>query len=75
MKTYSISRKLENLFTVNAENYTEAANKAARKLYGVKATANRTTGETGKSGYFQAYKPLPQGQRGLNSIGEPFHVQ
>lgn len=75
MKNYTISRKLETLVTVQAENYTEAANKAAKKLYGKKATANRTTGETGKSGYFQAYEPMPRGERGQNSVGDPFHVQ
>jgi hypothetical protein len=72
---FTISRKLENLFSVTADNYTQAAIKAAHKLYGVKATARRTTGDTGKSGYFQAYEPMPRGQRGLNSVGEPFHVQ
>ena len=73
MKTYKISRKLETLLTVDAETYTEAANKAARKLYGKKVTANRTTGDTGKSGYFQAYEAMRP--RGQNSVGEPFHVQ
>lgn len=75
MPKFNISRKLENLFSLNADNYTEAANRAARKLYGKKATANRTTGEIGKSGYFQAYMPMPRRQRGQTSIGEPFHVQ
>ena len=73
--TFTISRKLNNLFTVRATSYSEAAAKAARKLYGRKATANRTTGRNGASGYFQAYEPMPRRLGGgLNSVGEPFHV-
>ena len=74
MKTYIISRKLETITTVRATDYEDAANKAARKLYGRKAVANRTTGNTQMSGYFQAYEPMPRGQRGQNSVGDPFHV-
>ncbi len=75
MQTFTISRNTEDLLTVQAENYTDAAEEAAKKLYGKNTTANRTTGDTGKSGYFQAYEPMPKGQSGLNSVGEPFHVQ
>lgn len=74
--TFTISRKLDTLFTIRAASYSEAAIKAARKLYGRAAVAHRTTGDNGKSGYFQAYKPLAKRLGGgLNSEGEPFHVQ
>ncbi len=71
---FKISRKLEQLFEIRAANYEQAAHAAARKLYGRKATAMRTTGTAGMSGYYQAYVPMPKGQGGSNSVGEPFHV-
>lgn len=76
MNTYTISRQFDTLFRVKAENYTSAATKAARRLYGRKATARRTTGDLGMSGYFQAYEPVAQRLGGgLSSIGDPFHVR
>jgi len=50
------------------------ANTYARKHYGSRATAIRVTGTRGLSGYFQAYLPMPRGQRGLNSVGNQFHI-
>lgn len=73
---FTISRKLDNLATVTATDYAEAADKYARAAYGRKCVARRVTGDHDKSGYFQAYAPLPQRVGGgLSSVGEPFHVQ
>lgn len=50
------------------------ANTIARQRHGARAVAIRVTGTCGLSGYFQAYLPMPRGQRGQNSIGSQFHV-
>ena len=68
---YTISTKDDQQFTVFSLTYDQAATIAARKLYGKKVTARRTTGDNSKSGYFQAYEKVDQG---LSSYGEPFHV-
>ena len=73
---FTISRNLTNLATITAISYSDAADKYARKTYGRKCISRRTTGEHGKSGYFQAYAPVVKREGGgLSSIGEPFHVQ
>ena len=75
MNVYTISRNLTSLFTVNAESHEAAATKAAKRLTGRGLNTRRTTGDAGKSGYFQAYEPVPATLGGgLNSVGEPFHV-
>ena len=48
----------------------DAARLFAREWYG--ATARRTTGERGKTGWFRAYRQERDGT--LNSVGEAFHV-
>lgn len=73
MANFTITTSNDQTFTVAASNYTDAANKAAKKLFGRKATANRTTGDTGKSGYFRAYESMRGG--GQNSVGSAFHVR
>ncbi len=72
--TYTITTtNYEKRFTVEANNYTDAAIIAARKLLRRKTvTAGRTTGNNAMSGYFRAYEHMRGG--GLNSCGEPFHV-
>lgn len=58
-----------------AESVEDAAARFARRVYGRNATAVRTTGDTGLSGYFQAYKPVPARLGGgRNSTGSAFHV-
>ena len=72
---YEISENHELLFTVNAKSYGEAGVKAAKKLHSKKAIGIRTTGDNDKSGYFQAYLPVPQRLGGgLNSVGNSFHI-
>lgn len=73
MANFTITTADEKTFTVSADNYTDAANKAAKKLFGKKVTANRTTGSLKMSGYFQAYEPVRGG--GQNSVGNAFHVR
>lgn len=75
---FTISTKAQRaVLQVEAETYTQAAQKActelSRKPDGTtrRLTALRTTGEHDKSGWFQGYQR--QGD-GLNSSGEPFHV-
>lgn len=62
-------------FTVSADTYEQAAQKAARKLFGNKRglEAIRTTGDTGMSGMFNAYLPCKTG--GQSSHGYNFHVR
>ena len=69
---YIISRNHIELATIPARSFEEAAKKWAKKESGKKATAYRTTGDFGKSGYFRAYEPIERG--GYSSINEPFHV-
>ena len=69
---YIISRNHAELATVPARSYEEAARKWAQRESGRNATAFRTTGGSGQSGYFQAYERLERG--GYSSIREPFHV-
>jgi hypothetical protein len=57
---------------IRAASYEHAATIAARRMHGRRAVAIRTTGDAGKSGFFQAYLPLKTG--GLVSTGDPFHV-
>ena len=62
-------------FTVRATSYEDAAQIGARRLEGRKRGlfAQRVTGDTGKSGYFQAYLPCKTG--GSSSYGRNFHVR
>jgi hypothetical protein len=73
---YRIESRTETLepFRVRAESYEQAAQIAARRLYGriVGTQAVRVTGYDGKSGYFQTYIPCKTG--GLSSHGHNFHV-
>lgn len=55
-----------------ARSLQHAADIEARRRCGRRATAMRTTGDDGKTGYFQAYLPLRDG--GLTSCREPYHV-
>jgi hypothetical protein len=77
MKTtvYTVSRNHENLATVRAATPEDAARIYARRVYSRKATAHRTTGTAGLTGYFQAYEPISRRNGGgLTSIGDPFHI-
>lgn len=69
---YTISRNHQDLAVIHARSYEEAARIWARRESGRKATAFRTTGNFGKSGYFQAYEPIEP--RGYSTINEPFHI-
>jgi len=73
---YRIESRTETIepFRVCAESYEQAAQIAARRLYGRKVglQAVRVTGYDGKSGYWQAYLPCPTG--GFISHGRNFHV-
>ncbi len=71
--TYTITKKDGTRFMVEAQNYTDAASAAARKITRrKKVVANRTTGNASMSGWFRPYESMRGG--GLNSCGEPFHV-
>lgn len=77
MKTtiYTVSRNHADLATIRAATPEDAARIYARRTYGRKATAHRTTGTAGLTGYFQAYEPIPtRNGGGLASIGDPFHI-
>jgi hypothetical protein len=65
----------KNSFTVDADTYESAAQKGAGVLFGSKRglAAVRTTGDTGKSGMFNAYLPAKTG--GQSSHGYNFHVR
>lgn len=69
---YIISRNHNELATIPARSYEEAARKWAQRESGKRATAFRTSGDFGKSGYFQAYERLDKG--GYTSIHDHFHV-
>ena len=69
---YTISRHHNELATIQARSYEEAARKWAARESGRNSTAFRTTGDSGKSGYFKAFERLERG--GYTSINEPFHV-
>ena len=72
---YIISRNHEELATIPARSYEEAAKIWARRESGRKATAYRTSGDFGQSGYFQAYEPVGNEKNsGWTSIREMFHV-
>ena len=77
MTTYTITpRSADAPFTVQGESFQQAAIRAAKQLYGPDVDPIRTTGDSGKSGYFQAYKSVPPHHGGgLTSVGEPFHVR
>ena len=72
-KSYLITPKNDESFTVRAHTYQEAARIGSNRMHGRNATAKRTTGDPGKSGYFQSYKHV-RGENALSSVGEPFHV-
>jgi hypothetical protein len=60
---------------LRAASYEEAAQHAANRFFGRGLTIRRTTGSAGLSGYFQAYRAVPQRlSGGLTSFGDPFHV-
>lgn len=72
---YIISRNHNELATIPARSYEEAAKKWAQRESGKRATAYRTTGDFGKSGYFRAYLPVASsGGASWESIGDAFHV-
>ncbi len=69
---YIISRNHNELAIIPARSYEQAARKWARRESGRNSTAFRTTGDSGKSGYFQAFERLERG--GYSSINDRFHV-
>ncbi len=76
--TFTISTKSGATLNIEADSYEKAAQKAVRKLIKSRAGhgkifASRTTGDNGKSGWFQAYQ-YDRKVNGANSNGEPFHV-
>jgi len=74
METYRISTKNTLIAArIAAATYQEAANKYALRELGKSASALRTTGDSGKTGWFQGYTWDHQ-MRCLNSVGIPFHV-
>lgn len=71
-QAYTISRNHNELAIIQARSYEEAAWKWAQRESGRNSTAFRTTGNSGKSGYFQAFERLERG--GYSSINDRFHV-
>lgn len=57
-----------------ADSIEQAAEVHARRHIRRNAVAQRTTGNDGLSGYFQAYYWLPAPHNSQSSIDEPFHV-
>ncbi len=75
MPYFEIRRNHETLFTVRANDPEHAASVALRRLFGRSKSLSvmRTTGDAGKSGFFQAYRWLPD-YNAHSSTGQPFHV-
>lgn len=74
-QNYIISRNHAELATIPARSYEDAARIWARRESGRAAVAYRTTGDYGKSGYFQAFEPVAPGKdKGYSSIRDAFHV-
>jgi hypothetical protein len=73
---FAISRgPLGPLGEVYGRSYEDAAKAYAKRVYGRRATAFRTTGTFGLSGYFRAYLPVPgSGGASWESVGDAFHV-
>lgn len=62
-------------FIVRANDYEEAANHAARRLYKRRGVfGERVTGDRDKSGIFQAYQHIERLGPGGYAIGRPFHL-
>lgn len=75
--TFEITPRGGKSFECHGRNYLEAALHAAQRLHGHRTTITvlRTTGDDGKSGYFQAYRQIPQRiGGGRTCCGESFHV-
>lgn len=79
---YLITSRHESIapFTVRAENYEHAAQIAARRLVGRKRGlfARRVTGDSDKSGYYQAYVQVRHGSSArweASSYDRSFHVR
>ena len=72
-RAYTISPKAGEAFTVRGKSYQHAAEIAARKLAGRRATANRTSGVDSLSGWFQGYI-WDDRVNASNSRGPAFHV-
>jgi hypothetical protein len=74
MKTYTATvRATGEKITVKAESYEEAAQHAINRLVSRDATAQRVTGDSGKSGMFQGYK-YSKKMNGSTSIGGNIHI-
>lgn len=71
-------RRTERQTVIEAATYEEAASKYAAKTHRTRneIMVNRVTGDTGKTGYFQAYVKLgpANGDGPWSSIGGNFHV-
>jgi hypothetical protein len=61
------------IFSVESESVEDAALKALRKSAKTRVNCVRTTGEPGKSGWFQGYVSR-RDQTAQSSHGEPLHV-
>ena len=77
-RSYCIESRNEAIvpFVVRATSFSHAACIGARHMYGRKRgmVAQQVTGDSGRSGYFQAYVPMRQNS-GLTSFGRNYHVR
>jgi hypothetical protein len=72
---FRVTAKDGRCWDIEAETVEGAARHFAKLQYGGRAIARRTTGESGLSGYFQAYRPGKGSGTTYTSVGEPFHVR
>lgn len=73
IKTYLAHTKNDEFRkTFEARSHEDAADLAVRSMLKTKVGAFRTTGDPGKSGWFQGY--VKAGQNQSRSYGNPIHV-
>ncbi len=73
MASFVAETRSGQVLNLRAKSIEQAAQHAARRLYGQSASADRVTGLMHKSGWFQAYRAIP-GTLSVTSVGEPFFV-
>ena len=76
MATYIIQHN-DEVYEIEAKYLEEAAKAFAKQTYG-RAGAERITGMSGMSGYFQTYRTVPRhidSGHAMTSVGKAFHVR
>lgn len=71
---FRVGKNPKNISRVLADNYNQAANIVARRLFGKVVSAIRIWGFPEFSGYFQAYKK-DSATGEIRMIESPFHLQ